>query len=90
MKSSPQIELLRREHPNLMTERDVAEKVGRSHSTIKRWRNRGLLTPTFYRDLGSIRVWLYNNDDLAQATQLAAEIKRGRKRASPEENKPAA
>ena len=81
---SPQVELLRREYPDLLLEADVAANVGRSHSTIKRWRREGRIAPAHYVDQGSTRIWLYSEENLAAVKQVAAVTRPGRKRNAPE------
>lgn len=81
--SSPQVDLLRRDYPDLLIEADVADIVGRSQSTIRRWRREKRITPTHYADQGSTRIWLYTKDDLNRVKVLSYTIRPGRKRSAP-------
>lgn len=78
--SSPQVALLRRDYPEFLLEGDVAGIIGRSHSTVRRWRRQKRIMPSHYVDQGSTRIWLYTHDDLEQVKKLSCEIRPGRKK----------
>lgn len=71
--SSPQLLILRREHPDFWTTAEVAAIVKFNKRTLLRWRQGGVLVPSAYRDMGRTRVWLYSWADLERARELAQE-----------------
>lgn len=81
--SSPQVALLRRDYPGLLLEGDVADIIGRSHSTIRRWRRENRIVPTHYVDQGATRIWLYTEENVQRVREIASEIRPGRKKNAP-------
>lgn len=60
------------------TRPQVAELVGRSVDTIRRWHKEGRYVATHFMSAGSIKVWLYNDDDIKALREVAEVTKAGR------------
>lgn len=71
--------MVRRMHPPRYTTGEVAGMVGRSFDTIARWRRTGLVMPSDSFMFGSVRVWLYTDDDVERLKELAKVQRPGRK-----------
>lgn len=63
--------IVRRDHPEFFTTQEVAAIVRRSKETIERWRWEGILVPTHSTQIGKISVWLYTEEEVDKARQLA-------------------
>lgn len=57
---------------------EIATAIGRSDSTVKRWRKQGVLLPTFRATVSDVHVWLYSEADLKKAKELASTLHAGR------------
>ena len=62
------------------TVHEVAEKIGRSVDTIKRWqKNQEKLRPFYRLELSEKSfVWLYTDEDVSQLAEYARNVKSGR------------
>lgn len=69
--------ILNRIPVRLYTVSEVAHKVGKSTSTVRRWRKQQLLVPSFAFYMGDLRVPLYTDADAERAQKLADTIRRG-------------
>lgn len=65
--------------PPRYTTAEVATRIGKSEDTIRRWREKGWLTPSDSRAFGSVVVPLYTDEDVKAGGELAKSIKPGRK-----------
>lgn len=72
----------RGDYPNIpegtYTRQQVAEKIGRSHDTIRRWHKTGVFEPHEYLNFGSNKVWLYTEEDIQAMRRIAREQGPGR------------
>lgn len=55
------------------TRKAAATAIGRSRETIKRWEQLGLCSPSGYSQFGSLKVWLYHEDDLDKLRAIGDE-----------------
>lgn len=55
---------------------DAAAEVGVSTKTLTRWRRAGLLHPLAYK-IGELTVYVYYDEDIAEARQVRATIHPG-------------
>lgn len=72
--------------PPRYTKEDVAEIIGVSVSTIKRWKEKGVFVPMESRVFGSFTVDLYTPEDIPILEAIKATSKPGRKPASAQED----
>ncbi len=78
--SEPSIDkILNRMPVQLYSVGEVAKKVSRSTSTVRRWRKDGWLIPSFVYYMGDLRVPLYTEADVERASTLSGTIRRGPK-----------
>ena len=61
------------------TTSQVAAMVGRSGETIKRWRRRGVYRPAEFEMNGTVKVWKYTEEDVANIRTLVKASKPGPK-----------
>lgn len=80
---SPETILMRRLYPDCFITSEVAERIGKSQSTVERWRKEGLLEPSRSHQAGSKTIWLYTQEDVEQGKELAQSITPGRKSNAP-------
>jgi hypothetical protein len=62
----------------LFTRAQVAEMVGRSYDTIRRWHYEGRCTPSHSQDMGGVTVWLYDTNDVRDLVDTVNTMKMGR------------
>jgi len=56
----------------------VADLIGRSPETIKRWQRAGFYQATNQMSVGKLKVWVYSDDDVAAMREAIKTIKHGR------------
>lgn len=64
----------------MYTRGQVADKIGRTRDTIKRWHDSGTYKATHWHQSGKTTVWLYTDEDVAAMKQIARTIKSGPKK----------
>jgi hypothetical protein len=69
--ASPLTRIIRKQFPGAYLTAEAATTIGRSESTLVRWRKLGVLTPSLWYEAGNVRVWLYSDDDIQQGKALA-------------------
>lgn len=58
---------------------EVAAQIGKSTSTVRRWRQDGHVVPTIALYQGNARLPLYTEEDVARAAVMAQTVRRGPK-----------
>ena len=61
------------------TRSQVAELLGLSKDTIRRWHTSELYVPTNYKMYGANKVWLYTDDDVVAMREVARSTRTGKK-----------
>lgn len=72
-------DLVRAMTPVRYTVKEAAEKVGVSEDTLTRWRKQGVHTPCDSAFFGSLRVFLYSDEDLVELKRIKRSRKPGPK-----------
>jgi len=76
---NPQTRVAKRLYPSGLTTSEFAAALGKSVSTVIRWRRVGILSPRYQVQTGKTAVWLYSPDDLVEGKKLVATLRPGRK-----------
>lgn len=63
----------------MYTRAQVAEKIGKSRDTVRRWHENGTYKATHQETFGDVTVWLYTEDDVRAMKQIARHLTPGRK-----------
>lgn len=63
----------------MYTRTQVAELVGVSVNTVRRWHDRGVYVPEHSQQFGDLKVWLYTDDDVAPMKTIKNEMRPGRR-----------
>lgn len=58
---------------------EVAAQIGKSTSTVRRWRQTGLVVPTIALYQGEARIPLYTESDVERAKAAVQSVRRGPK-----------
>lgn len=64
----------------MFTRSQVADLIGRSKDTIRRWHDTGLYESTHPKKFGEMTVWLYTEEDVENLRKVARETRPGRPR----------
>lgn len=71
---------VRRQIPDgMFTRTQIAERVGVSVNTVRRWHDTGVYRPDHSKDFGSIKVWLYTESDIAPMKNIRDTLRPGRR-----------
>lgn len=63
----------------MLTRGQAAEAIGKSKDTLRRWHDQGRFVTKHSITLGTRKVWLYDEVDLAQLKELSRTVRPGRK-----------
>jgi DNA-binding transcriptional MerR regulator len=63
---------MRREHPEYYSTSEAVELIGRSRTTLIRWRKNGILVPAHRQRMGTTDVYLYSEQDIERGKDLAS------------------
>lgn len=61
------------------TRAQIAERVGVSVNTVRRWHDTGVYTPEHSKQFGNIKVWLYTDADIAPMKAIKNTLRPGRR-----------
>lgn len=61
------------------TRAQVADLLGLSKDTIRRWQASGLYVPKHHKMYGENKVWLYTDEDITEMRKVARSTRTGKK-----------
>lgn len=79
VKSSPPYSTLAHIPEGFYTRGQVAQQIGKSKDTIRRWHESGRFVTQHSIVKGKTRIWLYSATDVASLKELARTVRPGRK-----------
>ena len=79
MTKQPARGILRKVPKGMYTRSQVAQSLGKSKDTIRRWHDNGTYVSRHCQTFGNLKVWLYDDADLAAMRVIARDLTPGRK-----------